>query len=266
MTTPQSVINAILGVTTNTEVREAMLLGADLESSLNPDAVGDNNTSFGAFQMHIGGDLTSSGGTQANADNPTWAASKMLAAYEAAVNSIPQSLWQSNPEEAAEEAAVAAEDPAESYYASQGTNAVNDAWATVQSVLGGSTGGTSGAPSTSASSTASGDSGASGTGSTTSATTTSASLPFPGGSWDPLNWPYKLGESVENDLFNSIKDALEDVEKDIWAKLKPLLIRFGLIVLGAFIVYAGIQALTRQSAGPTQIIVGGAKKAASTNE
>jgi hypothetical protein len=61
----------------------------------------------------------------------------MLSAYEAAVKSIPQSLWTSNPEMAAEEAAVAAEKPQQSYLSSYGQNAVNTAWSNTESALGG---------------------------------------------------------------------------------------------------------------------------------
>jgi len=136
------VVDAILNVTSNTEVREAMLLGSGLESGWRSNAVGDNNTSFGPFQMHIGGALTAAGGTPAEAENPTWAAQHMLGAYESAVQSIPQSLWQSDPEQAAEQAAVRAERPQVSYYQSQGTARVNQWWASTKQALSGNVGGT----------------------------------------------------------------------------------------------------------------------------
>lgn len=130
-----SVVSAILGVTSNQQVQEAMLLGSHLESNWDPTAVGDNGSSFGPFQMHIGGALTAAGGTPQQAEDPVWAAQHMLAAYEAGVNSVPQSLWQSNPEQAAEQAAVYAEKPAQSYFASQGNAAVDSAWQATLSAM-----------------------------------------------------------------------------------------------------------------------------------
>src|SRR5215469_10050931 len=79
----------------------------------------------------------------------------MLPAYQSAVNQVSASLWSTNPEQAAEEAAVLAERPAQSYYSSQGQGRVDQGWAATQQVLGnpatftsasgtGGTGGTSG--------------------------------------------------------------------------------------------------------------------------
>ena len=253
----QDVINAILGVTSNKEVRESMLLGSWLESRWNTNAVGDQGTSFGAFQMHVGGALTAAGGTPALAENPVWAAQHMEPAYQRAVAGFSQSLWGSNPELAAEESAVLAEAPAESYYASQGKGAVNSGWSATQSALKGQVS-VSGSPG-----------GNTATGSNASGISTlSVSDPFPGGHFDPLNWPFELGNAASNAILKTLTGVGKKLEADLWAKIKPLAIRLGLILLGAFIVYAGINALTKESAGPTQIVVQGAqasRKAASSD-
>src|SRR6266478_6072829 len=127
--TGNPVVDAILAGTSNAEIRDAMLVGSWLESRWSPTAVGDGGTSFGPFQMHIGGALTAAGGTPAQAQDPVWAVQHMLGAYQSGVNSVPQSLWSSNPELAAEEAAVAAERPATSYINSQGQGLVDQSWA-----------------------------------------------------------------------------------------------------------------------------------------
>ncbi|WP_207309614.1 hypothetical protein, partial [Streptomyces kasugaensis] len=107
-----SVVQAILDATKDPHVRESMLLGSRLESSWNPGAVGDNGTSFGPFQIHL---PAHPGVTAAQAQNPAWATRYMLSAYQRGAAAQPESLWRSNPEQAAEQAAVAAEAPAQSY-------------------------------------------------------------------------------------------------------------------------------------------------------
>ena len=51
------------------------------ESSLNPEAVGDNDTSFGLFQLHEGGELGSL--TKEQAENPLTNAETALAEFKA---------------------------------------------------------------------------------------------------------------------------------------------------------------------------------------
>lgn len=135
---------AILGQTTNLRTREAMMVGSHLEGGWYPPfAVGDNGTSFGPYQMHEGGALTSSGLTPSQAENPVKATKAMFGSYTNAVNQISETLWSSNPEKAAEESAFLAESPAVDYYSSQGAGAVDSAWNDTQDVLHGrkSTGG-----------------------------------------------------------------------------------------------------------------------------
>jgi hypothetical protein len=233
--TGNPVVDAILNGTTNVEVRDAMLVGSYLESGWSPTAVGDQGTSFGPFQMHIGGALTAAGGTPADAENPTWAVQNMLAAYEQGVQSVDASLWSSNPELASEEAAVAAERPTESYIASQGQSRVDAAWSATQSALKGVVS-TPGSPNGSgASATTTGVNIGSimqqieqgllgGLGSTATGGATSSGL---GGLFGSLaSW--FLGQFG----VNSVKDAA---------------IRLGLILLGAILIIVGINAMVKMS-------------------
>jgi hypothetical protein len=255
--TAQDVVNAILGVTQNLEVRESMLVGSYLESGWNQTAVGDQGTSFGPFQMHVGGSLTSAGGTPALAENPIWAAQHMLDAYQNAAATVPGSTWAGNPELAAEEAAVIAERPAESYYQSQGSSRVNEAWVATQGALKGKVS-TAGTPNSAIISAA--NSAAAGVatlaGGTTAATT--ANLPFPGGALDPLNWP----AIAANKALSGIEGEVTKLWKDVEVKAKDWAIRLGLIILGVIILYAGLNSMLKPSAGTTQILVSGAKRAA----
>lgn len=139
-----AVPKAVLGQTTNLRLRESMLLGSSLEGGWNPPyPAGDGGTSFGPYQMHEGGALTQFGLTQQQAENANTATKYMLPSYANAVNQISDQEWNNNPEQAAEQAAVIAESPAQDYYSSQGVQAVNQNWQTTQATLKGkhSTGG-----------------------------------------------------------------------------------------------------------------------------
>ncbi|MEU8692999.1 hypothetical protein [Streptomyces sp. NPDC048665] len=129
-----SVVQAILDATSDPRVRESMLLGSRLESTWNPSSVGDQGTSFGPFQIHL---PAHPGVTAEQAQNPAWATRYMLSAYQRGAAAQPDSLWRSNPEQAAEQAAVAAEAPAQSYFAAEGAQSVNAAWKATVAALGG---------------------------------------------------------------------------------------------------------------------------------
>lgn len=234
--TGNPVVDAILNSTSNQEVREAMLLGSDLESSWNQSAVGDNGTSFGPFQMHIGGALTAAGGTPQDAENPSWAVNNWaLQAYTNAVNSIPQSLWSSNPEQAAEQAAVAAESPAQSYFASQGTGTVDAKWSQTQAALKGQVS-TSGAPG--------------------GASTTGLTIPgIIGQLFDPLgnlagglsgsdlSSAGILGSGIFEGQYTLFQWLLQQFGIN---NVKDFFIRAGLLLMGAVLIIIGISAIVKQ--------------------
>lgn len=132
----QQVPAAVLKQTNNLRLRQSMLLGSSLEGGWNaPYPVGDQGTSFGPYQMHEGGALTQFGLTPSQAENASTATKYMLPVYASAVNQISDKEWKDNPEQAAEQSAVIAENPAQDYYSSQGTNTVNQNWTATQQVL-----------------------------------------------------------------------------------------------------------------------------------
>lgn len=243
--TGNPVVDAILAGTSNLEVREAMLVGSFLESGWSPTAVGDGGTSFGPFQMHIGGALTAAGGTPAQAEDPTWAVAHMLAAYQQGVNSVSASLWASNPELAAEEAAVAAERPKVSYIQSQGQARVDQAFAATQNALKGIVS-VPGSPS-------GGNSGpAAGTQNATLTGFDPASLPFPlniiasvgaaGVSGGPISTNVGLG------IFGGTEGIIGWFLKQFGIdNLKDFLIRTGLIFMGGILIIIGVGAMTRET-------------------
>lgn len=207
MTQPP-VVTAIRTEVQSPQVQAAMLMGSSFEGGWGPAyGVGDDGTSFGPYQMHEGGALTATGLTPAQAEDPTTATRAMEPYYENGVNQVPVSLWQSNPAMAAEEAAVAAESPAQSYLSSYGQSAVDQHWSTVEAALNGEN------------VTSSSDGG-------TPATLTGSTSPIPGlPSWlgDALNW---AGVGIPSD----ITDYAE---------------RLGLIVFGAVLIFIGLFVLAR---------------------
>jgi hypothetical protein len=119
-------IGAIEAVTHDPRVILSMALGAQLEGGYGPTfRPGDNDTSFGPFQIHL---PAHPGVTATEADNPQWAAKYMVGAYKNAVSRVPAALWGSNPEAAAEQAAFLAERPKQDYVASRGQQAVDAAY------------------------------------------------------------------------------------------------------------------------------------------
>jgi len=94
-----------------------MLMGAMLEggSLVGGWNVGDHGTSFGPFQMHIGGALTAEGGNRQLAENPVWATQHMVDRYQSGVFRVPAGMWSSNPTHAAALAAFYAERPTNMY-------------------------------------------------------------------------------------------------------------------------------------------------------
>lgn len=132
-----SVVTEILAQAPSEQVAESMLLGSSFEGGWGPSfGVGDQGHSYGPFQINL---PYHPGVTAAQADDPKFATSYMLPAYEAGVASVPADEWQSNPELAAEQAAVAAERPARSYLDSYGQQALDTHWSDVQGAASGST-------------------------------------------------------------------------------------------------------------------------------
>lgn len=210
-----TVPEAVLKQTKNLRLREALLLGSSLEGGWNPPfPVGDQGTSFGPYQMHEGGDLTAFGLTPAQAENARIATKYMLPVYASAVNQISDNEWQNNPEQAAEQAAFIAEQPAQDYYATDGSATIDQNWQNTQDVLSGKKS-QSGKPSG---------------GKNVNATFTSASIP---GWLQPLLSivvPGLAGADFSNPF----------TTKAIGAGIKADLERIGLVALGGILVIVGL--------------------------
>lgn len=68
-----------------------------------------------------------------------------------------------------------------------------------------------------------------------------SSAPFPGGSLDPLNWPWEIGSSVSQEIVTATTSLGEAFLQAIGiTSVKDLLIRAGLIILGFVIVIVGL--------------------------
>jgi hypothetical protein len=84
----------------------------------------------------------------------------------------------------------------------------------------------------------------------TGASTTSVILPFPGGWADPLNWPSGILSGVGSEAVKPFEEVFDDIK----VHAKDWAIRFGLIILGLIVLYAGIRGfLTPSSQGPGQL-------------
>lgn len=131
------VYDAIQRATTDPRVQLSMLLGSALEGGWGPRyGVGDSGMSFGPYQIHL---PAHPGVSAAQALDPVWATNYMLPRYQAAVAQVPNSLWQSNPEAAAEQAAYLAERPKQIYHLARGQQTVDRAYRAATAVLTGKT-------------------------------------------------------------------------------------------------------------------------------
>lgn len=118
-------IGLINSIAPNSRVRLAMIMGSGLESTWSP-ATGDQGTSFGPFQIHL---PAHPGVSAAEAKDPAFAVRYMLGAYTTGVAKVPESLWQSDPKNAAALAAFYAERPKNMYAQSR----IDSVWGKMQS-------------------------------------------------------------------------------------------------------------------------------------
>lgn len=124
----KGIINAVFQVTSDPLVRRAMLMGAQMESGMDPNSVGDQGTSYGAWQIHLPAHPEA---TVAKAEDPIWAANFMLPAYQKGVSEVSSGLWNQDPGMAAATAAFYAERPAKMY----ATSTVRSSWPIVQAAI-----------------------------------------------------------------------------------------------------------------------------------
>jgi hypothetical protein len=127
------VIPAIFQASPNSRVRTSMTFGAGLESGWSDTATNPSGAA-GPFQilLPVHPEITFQ-----EAENPNSATAFMLPAYRAAVAQVPDSLWKTNPEVAAEQVAITAEQPGGAFpsqgqpvsYGQEGVDVVNQRWA-----------------------------------------------------------------------------------------------------------------------------------------
>jgi hypothetical protein len=239
---PQVVYNALLSAGASTIQAIGIMANAINESGFDPEAIGDNGTSFGLVQQHgnYGYLVTGNDTADLNAQiallkqNGGFSAASGASAAEAASN------FAANYEKCVGCQAGGA----------QNTSRTNNAATVLGWVNSGKWPQSAGSPS-------------SGGGSTGQSATL---LGFPGGSFDPLNWPSEIAGAAEQGILGSAESALSGiaskVKTDIWNHVRDWLIRLGLIIFGAFIVYAGINGLMKSSSDTTDLVSGGVTEAA----
>lgn len=135
MSAADTLVSQVLAQAPNPQVQAAMLLGSSLEGGWGPSfGVGDPSLggSYGPFQILL---AANPGVSSTQAQDPAYAVSYMLPRYEAAVQAQSPALWQSNPELAAEQAAYAAERPAQDYFSTAGAATIGSKWGQVQDAL-----------------------------------------------------------------------------------------------------------------------------------
>lgn len=133
------VIPAIFNQTSNPNIRTAMTFGSGLESGWSDTATNPSGAT-GPFQILLSAhpDISFTA-----AEDPVQATAFMLPAYKAGVAQVPDSLWASNPEVAAEQAAILAEQPGGAFpdqgvptsYGSEGVDVVNQRWTQTENYL-----------------------------------------------------------------------------------------------------------------------------------
>ena len=128
MTARETVAQAIAKYAPNQRVAEAMGLGALLEGgSLGSGGfgTGDYGQSHGPFQIY---QVAHHDITVAQSEDPDYAVRYMLKSYEDAAAKVPDALWQSNPELAAEHTAYLAERPKYDYLQTAGASTIDTKW------------------------------------------------------------------------------------------------------------------------------------------
>ena len=138
MAQPPAVIPAIFGATKNSRVRTSMAFGSDLESGWSGSASNPSGAT-GWYQILL---PVHPGVTAQEAQDPVWSTNYMLPAYTAAVANVPDNLWHKDPELAAEQAVMTAEQPGGPFpqsavgpYGGEGVAVVNQDWQNVADTL-----------------------------------------------------------------------------------------------------------------------------------
>lgn len=238
---PQTVYNALLNAGASTVQAGGIIANAINESGLDPEAKGDNGTSFGFVQQHGNFSYLVTGNDTADL-NAQIALLKQNGGFGDASGST---ISQAAGNFAASYEKCTECQPGGAQYQSRVNNA-----ATVQGWINGGNWPQS-----------AGSSGSSGNG-----TQQATLLGFPGGAFDPLNWPSEIAGAATQGILGPAEKAISSIfgkiKEDVWHHVRDWLIRIGLILFGAFIIYAGINGLLKESSGTADLAVGGIKGAA----
>lgn len=239
---PQVVYNALLSAGASTIQAIGIMANMINESGFDPEAIGDNGTSFGLVQQHgnYGYLVTGNNTADMNAQISLLKSLGGFAKASGTTGAEAAGNFASN-----YEICVGCQSGGAQFASRTGNAATVEGWIN------------SGKWPTSAGSPSSG-----GSGGTQSATL----LGFPGGPFDPLNWPSEIAGAATQGVLGPAESALsgifDKIKVDVWNHVRDWLIRLGLIIFGAFIIYAGINSLTKESASTTDITTGGIQEAA----
>ena len=133
-----AVIPAIYDATKNSRIRTSMAFGSDLESGWSGTAANTSGAT-GWYQILL---PVHPGVTAQEAEDATWSTNYMLPAYTSAVANVPDNIWTQDPELAAEQAVITAEQPGGPFpqgapgpYGGEGVAVVDSDWQNVANTL-----------------------------------------------------------------------------------------------------------------------------------
>lgn len=237
---PQTVYNALIAAGASTIQAIGIMANAINESGFDPEAIGDQGTSFGFVQEHGDYSYLVTGNSTADLN----AQIQLLKSQGAFADASGSTGAQAAGNFAANyEKCVGCQSGGAQYQSRVSNAATVEGW-----VNSGNWPQSAGSPSSG----------------TTQATTTGFfPEPFPGGAFDPLNWASILGNATVGNTLSTAEGAVTSIfskiKADVWHYARDYLIRLGLILFGAFIIYAGIQGILKEGQGTTDIVVQGGK-------
>lgn len=236
---PKVVYNALVAAGASTIQAGGIMANIINESGFDPEAVGDNGTSFGVVQQHGAYSYLVTGNATADL-NAQIALLKQNGGFAAASGST---IAEAAGNFAANyEKCVGCQSGGAQYTSRVGNAATVQGWINSGNWPQSAGSSTSGAPAN------------------------ATLLGFPGGPFDPLNWPSEIAGAASQGILGGAEKALGGIfgkfKADIWHYLRDWLIRLGLILFGAFIIYAGINGMMKESASTTDLASSGVKEAA----
>src|SRR5260370_15856921 len=125
------VVNSIFKASSDPQVQTSMVFGSGLESGWN-DTAQNPSSATGPYQILL---TAHPGVTTPQAENPDFSTKYMLGSYQAAIKQVSPNIWAADPELAAEQAVIIAEQPGGPFpntavgpYGGEGVDVVNQRW------------------------------------------------------------------------------------------------------------------------------------------